>query len=39
VTNKPDFANPNTDINSVNFGRITDAGANRIVVVGIRFSF
>jgi hypothetical protein len=29
VTNKPDFANPNTDINSVNFGRITDAGANR----------
>ena len=39
VANKPDFSNPNTDINSVNFGRITGAGANRIVVVGLRFSF
>lgn len=37
--NKPDFGSPNTDINSVNFGRITSAGANRIVVVGLRFSF
>lgn len=39
VTNKPDFGNPTTDINSVNFGRITSAGANRIIVVGMRFSF
>ncbi|MCS7315273.1 MAG: TonB-dependent receptor [Bryobacterales bacterium] len=39
VANKPEFGNPTTDINSVNFGRITSAGANRVVVVGLRFSF
>ncbi len=39
VANKPEFGNPTTDINSVNFGKITSAGANRVVVVGARFSF
>ncbi|MBY0373982.1 MAG: hypothetical protein K2Q23_08295, partial [Bryobacteraceae bacterium] len=38
--NRPNFANPNGDINSVNFGRITgtDDGA-RIVVVSARINF
>ena len=41
VTNTPEFANPNTDINTPTFGRITDTvvGSNRIVVVGARFNF
>lgn len=38
-TNSPDFDNPNTDISSPNFGRITGAGGNRVVVVGVRFNF
>ena len=39
ATNNPQFSNPNTDINSLSFGRITGAGGNRIVVVGARFNF
>ena len=40
-TNTPQFANPDTNINSPNFGRITDtvAGSNRVIVVGARFTF
>lgn len=37
--NTPIWGNPNTDINSVNFGRITDAGGNRIIVLEARISF
>jgi hypothetical protein len=38
--NHPNFSNPTTDINSVNFGRIsgTDDG-NRIMVVSLRLNF
>jgi len=39
ITNKPQFSNPNTDINSLNFGRITGAGGNRIIVVSGRLNF
>ncbi|HMX26044.1 MAG TPA: TonB-dependent receptor [Blastocatellia bacterium] len=43
LTNTPqidDYANQiNTDINSVNFGRITGAGGNRIIVLGARLNF
>lgn len=39
ATNSPQFGNPDTNINSTNFGRITSAGGNRIVVVKLRFSF
>ena len=39
VTNTAAFDNPNTDINSLNFGRITGAGAPRIVTVGLRLNF
>jgi hypothetical protein len=39
VTNSPQWNDPNTDINSVNFGRITGAGGNRILVVGARMNF
>jgi hypothetical protein len=40
-TNTPQFANPDSNINSPNFGRITDTvvGSNRVIVVGARFSF
>ncbi len=38
-TNSPQFGNPTTDINSTNFGRITGAGGNRVVVIGLRFNF
>jgi hypothetical protein len=38
-TNSPDFDNPNTDINSTNFGRITGAGGNRIIVVSARLNW
>ena len=30
---------PNVDMNSVNFGRITSATGNRIVVIGARINF
>ncbi len=37
--NTPQWNNPNIDINSTNFGRITGAGGNRIVVLGARINF
>jgi hypothetical protein len=37
--NHPIWGNPNTDINSLNFGRITGAGGNRIIVIGARINF
>ena len=39
VLNHPIWDNPNTDINSVNFGRITGASGNRIMVIDLRFNF
>ncbi len=38
-TNSPNFGPPVADINNTNFGRINGATGERIVVVGIRFSF
>jgi hypothetical protein len=38
-TNTPQWGNPNLDINSVNFGRITSAGGVRIVVLTGRINF
>ena len=37
--NTPQWGNPNTDINSTNFGRITNAGGNRIIVLEARINF
>jgi hypothetical protein len=37
--NTPQWGNPNTDINSTNFGRITGAGGNRIIVLEARINF
>jgi hypothetical protein len=37
--NHPIFGGPNTDINSTNFGRITTAGGNRIIVLNARLNF
>jgi hypothetical protein len=39
--NTPQWANPNTDINSANFGRITDArgGTTRTITVNARVDF
>ncbi|HEX4948810.1 MAG TPA: carboxypeptidase-like regulatory domain-containing protein [Blastocatellia bacterium] len=37
--NTPQWGNPNTDINSVNFGRITGATGNRIIVLEGRINF
>jgi hypothetical protein len=37
--NHPVWGNPNTDINSTNFGRITTADGNRIVILDLRFNF
>lgn len=39
VTNTPQWGNPNLDINSANFGRITTATGNRLMIVGARFNF
>jgi len=39
VLNKPQFASPNTDINSTDFGRITSAVGNRVIVLGARINF
>jgi hypothetical protein len=39
VTNSPQWSDPNVDINSLNFGRITGAGGTRIIVVGARVNF
>ncbi len=37
--NTPQWGNPNTDINSVNFGRITGAGGARVIVLEARINF
>ncbi len=41
ATNTPAFSDPDTGINSVNFGRISStlAGSNRVIVIGLRFNF
>jgi hypothetical protein len=39
ILNCPQWGNPNTDINSPNFGRITSASGNRIMVVELRINF
>ena len=40
VLNRPNFANPDTDINSPSFGRITATnGGNRIIVLNARINF
>ncbi len=39
ATNSPQWNNPNTDINSASFGRITGAGGTRILAVTGRFDF
>ncbi len=39
VLNTPQWGNPNTDINSLNFGRITGAGGARLVVLEARINF
>lgn len=39
ATNSPQWGNPNTDINSASFGRITSAGGTRILAVTGRFNF
>ncbi|MBM3726915.1 MAG: hypothetical protein FJW40_16020 [Acidobacteria bacterium] len=39
VTNSPQFGDPNADINSVDFGRITSASGSRILVIGGRLNF
>jgi len=37
--NKPQWANPNTDINSTSFGRITSATGSRTVTINARVDF
>jgi hypothetical protein len=39
VLNKAQWDDPNTDINSLNFGRITGSSGNRIVILGGRINF
>ena len=40
VLNHEVFNNPNTDINSTDFGRITESGANaRIIALSMRLNF
>ncbi len=39
LLNSPQFGNPNTEINSTSFGRITDAVGSRIVVLSMRVNF
>ena len=39
LLNSPQFDNPNTDINSIDFGRITTAGGERIIVLSMRLNF
>ncbi len=39
ASNTPQWNNPNLDINSLNFGRITGGFGNRIVVLGGRVNF
>jgi hypothetical protein len=39
VLNSPQFGDPITDINATNFGRITQAGDGRIIVLSMRINF
>lgn len=39
LTNTPQWGNPNLDINSLNFGRITTATGSRVIVLGARLNF
>lgn len=39
LTNSPQWGNPNMNINSPDFGRISSAGGTRIVVLQVRLSF
>jgi hypothetical protein len=39
ILNTPQWGNPNTNINSNNFGRITNAGGTRTVTINARFEF
>ncbi|MBS1827452.1 MAG: carboxypeptidase regulatory-like domain-containing protein [Acidobacteria bacterium] len=39
VSNTPQWGNPTLDINSANFGRITTAGGNRLMIIGARINF
>jgi hypothetical protein len=39
LTNTPQFGTPNADINSLNFGRISGASGERLVVLGLRVNF
>jgi hypothetical protein len=39
ILNKPQWNNPNTDINSSNFGRITNAGGTRTFIISARIDF
>jgi hypothetical protein len=39
ILNHPIFGNPNTDINSANFGRISSASNGRRITLGARLNF
>ena len=39
ISNTPQWGNPTTDINSLNFGRITSASGNRTVFIELRLNF
>ena len=39
LLNSPQFGDPNTNINSTNFGRITTASGERIIAVSMRVNF
>ncbi|PYS35938.1 MAG: hypothetical protein DMG14_25860, partial [Acidobacteria bacterium] len=39
LLNSPQFEDPNTNINSTNFGRITGAGGARLVALSARINF
>jgi hypothetical protein len=39
VLNRKNYSNPNTNMNSADFGRITGAGGKRVFQLGARFTF
>jgi hypothetical protein len=39
ILNTPQWGNPNTNVNSTSFGRITNAGGTRSVTINARFEF
>ncbi|MFN7938972.1 MAG: TonB-dependent receptor [Bryobacteraceae bacterium] len=39
VSNTPQWGNPTLDINSANFGRVTTATGNRLMIIGARINF